>query len=132
MKKKQKELDVQNFGEKKEKSAKPELSVKKTLEVKGKESKITATIKKAVKKVKSKKIIKRVKKPLSAARNVESGNLVKKRVVPKRAVMKTKVKGSTEELVTISKKDFEAYIDRIRKEERAKLASGKTSVRKGK
>jgi hypothetical protein len=44
MKKKQIELDVQNHGLNKEKSAKPELTVKKTLEVKGKETRITSTI----------------------------------------------------------------------------------------
>jgi hypothetical protein len=116
MKKKQIELDVQNIGLNKEKSAKPELQVKKTLEVKGKETRITSTIKKKLKKP-VKKIIK--KKALA------SGNLGKKRVAPKKAG-----KGK-EETVTISKGDFDAYIERIRKEERAKL-SGKASIKKGK
>ena len=124
MKKKQIELDVQNLGLNKEKSAKPELTVKKTLEVKGKETRITATIKKKS----SKKIKKIVKKP-TGSKPSESGNLGKKRVVPKKAV--AKAKGSQEEQVTISKKDFEAYIDRIRKEERAKISS-KASIKKSK
>lgn len=120
MKKKQIELDVQNIGLNKEKSAKPEMTVKKTLEVKGKEARITATIKKKI----SKPVKKIVKKIVKKKASKESGNLGKKRVAPKKA-------SKGEEKVTISKKDFEAYIERIRKEERAKI-SGKASIKKGK
>ena len=120
MKKKQIELDVQNIGLNKEKSAKPELTVKKTLEVKGKETRITSTIKKKL----SKPVKKIVKK--KGSKHLASGNLGKKRVVPKKGS-----KGSKDETVTISKGDFDAYIERIRKEERAKL-SGKASIKKGK
>ena len=89
MKKKQIELDVQNLGLNKEKSAKPELTVKKTLEVKGKEAKITATIKKGIKKS-SKKIIKKVAKKPAGSKTSESGNLGKKRIIPKKAIAKGK------------------------------------------
>lgn len=104
MKKKQEELEVANFGQKKEKSAKPELVVKKTLEVKGKETKIVSTIKKGgatSKKAQSKKIKKMPKSVES------SGNLAKKRVNPKKVVSKRKSPfkiPEAEEKVVISKK----------------------------
>ena len=91
-------------GQKKEKSAKPELVVKKTLEVKGKETKIVSTIKKGgatSKKAQSKKIKKMPKSVES------SGNLAKKRVNPKKVVSKRKSPfkiPEAEEKVVISKK----------------------------
>ena len=88
--------------------------------MKGKETRITSTIKKKLSKPVKKIVKKKGSKPLA------SGNLGKKRVVPKKGS-----KGSKDETVTISKGDFDAYIERIRKEERAKL-SGKASIKKGK
>ena len=121
MKKRQQEqAHMNNFvtaDKKTEDSAK--VTVKKTLQVdsKTKESKITSTIKKAskpIKKVMKKKLVKTSKESPKAT---PGGNLSKKRISGgKKSAPKV-----SDDKVTISKSDFEAYIKKIRNEERRKI-----------